>query len=57
MLSFYPGPSKVYPEVSRYLTMAYDEGMLSIPHRSDRFVQMSRSTVSLLRKKLNIPQE
>lgn len=57
MLSFYPGPAKVYPEVREYLTMAYDEGILSIPHRSDRFVQLSKSVVSLLRKKLNIPQD
>ena len=57
MLTFYPGPSKVYPEIRDYLTMAYDEGILSIPHRSDRFVQMSKNTVALLRKKLNIPQD
>ncbi|MFC6997662.1 aminotransferase class V-fold PLP-dependent enzyme [Rufibacter roseus] len=57
MLNFYPGPSKVYPEVRDYLVMAYDEGILSIPHRSDRFVQMMRDLVGLLRKKLNIPQD
>jgi phosphoserine aminotransferase len=57
MRSFYPGPSIVYPQVRNYLTSAYDEGILSIPHRSDRFVQMSRNTVGLLRKKLNIPQD
>jgi len=57
MLSFYPGPSKVYPEIRDYLTMAYDEGILSIPHRSDRFVQLSKNVVGLLRKKLNIPQD
>lgn len=37
--------------------MAYDEGLLSIPHRSERFVQMMRDLVGLLRKKLNIPQD
>lgn len=57
MLTFYPGPSKVYPEVRDYMAMAYDEGILSIPHRSDRFVQISKNTVALLRKKLNIPQD
>ncbi|WP_026462845.1 aminotransferase class V-fold PLP-dependent enzyme [Adhaeribacter aquaticus] len=57
MLTFYPGPAKVYPEVRDYLTMAYDEGILSIPHRSDRFVQLSKSLVTLLRKQLNIPQD
>ncbi|QHL87265.1 aminotransferase class V-fold PLP-dependent enzyme [Nibribacter ruber] len=57
MLNFYPGPSKVYPQVRDYLTMAYDEGILSIPHRSERFVLMMRDLVGLLRKKLNIPQD
>lgn len=57
MLNFYPGPSKVYPDVREYLAMAYDEGILSIPHRSERFVQMMRELVGLLRKKLNIPQD
>ena len=55
MLTFYPGPAKVYPEVRDYLTLAYDEGILSIPHRSDRFVQLTKNLVPLLRKKLNIP--
>ncbi|MFB9863977.1 alanine--glyoxylate aminotransferase family protein [Rufibacter immobilis] len=57
MFNFYPGPSKVYPEVRDYLTMAYDEGILSIPHRGERFVQMMRELVGLLRTKLNIPQD
>ncbi|AKQ46257.1 phosphoserine aminotransferase [Rufibacter radiotolerans] len=57
MLNFYPGPSKVYPEVRDYLTMAYDEGILSIPHRGERFVLMMRELVGLLRLKLNIPQD
>ena len=57
MLTFYPGPAKVYPEVRDYLTQAYDEDILSIPHRSDRFVHLTKSLVALLRKKLNIPQD
>ncbi|WP_192823616.1 aminotransferase class V-fold PLP-dependent enzyme [Rufibacter sp. LB8] len=57
MFNFYPGPSKVYPEVRDFMGMAYDEGILSIPHRSERFVQMMRELVGLLRTKLNIPQD
>ena len=57
MLNFYPGPSKVYPEVRTYLTDAYDEGMLGTPHRGEQFVQLSRATVGLLKRKLNIPQD
>lgn len=45
MLNFYPGPSKVYPEVRQYLLDAYDEGILHAPHRSEQFVQMSRAVV------------
>ncbi len=57
MLNFYPGPSKVYPEVRNYLVDAYDEGMLSTPHRGEQFVQMSRELVSLIKRRLNIPQD
>ncbi|MBA9075538.1 MULTISPECIES: aminotransferase class V-fold PLP-dependent enzyme [Rufibacter] len=57
MLNFYPGPSKVYPQIRDFMVMAYDEGLLSIPHRSERFVHMMRELVGLLRKKLNIPQD
>ncbi|QCR20936.1 aminotransferase class V-fold PLP-dependent enzyme [Pontibacter sp. SGAir0037] len=57
MLNFYPGPSKVYPEVRSYMVDAYDEGFLGTPHRGEQFVQLTRETVSLLKQKLNIPQD
>ncbi|WP_242927601.1 aminotransferase class V-fold PLP-dependent enzyme [Pontibacter vulgaris] len=57
MLNFYPGPSKVYPEVRTYLTDAYDEGMLGTPHRGEQFVQLSRAVVGSIKRKLNIPQD
>jgi phosphoserine aminotransferase len=57
MLHFYPGPSKVYPSVRDYLTTAYDEGILNVPHRGDAFVQLSKATIAAIRKKLNIPQD
>ena len=56
-LNFYPGPSKVYDQVKDYLTMAFDEGILGIQHRSEKFMEISKSTVALLKKKLNIPQD
>ncbi len=56
-LNFYPGPSKVYDQVKDYLALAYDEGILGIQHRSDKFVEISKNTVALLKKKLNIPQD
>ncbi|MFD2513633.1 aminotransferase class V-fold PLP-dependent enzyme [Pontibacter locisalis] len=57
MLNFYPGPSKVYPEIRNYLLDAYDEGILSTPHRGEQFVQMSRAVVGSIKRKLNIPQD
>ncbi|MBK0402126.1 aminotransferase class V-fold PLP-dependent enzyme [Adhaeribacter sp. BT258] len=57
MLNFYPGPSKVYPEVRQFLTDAYDGGIMNIPHRSETFMQLMRATVNSLKKKLNIPQD
>ncbi|GAB3829413.1 aminotransferase class V-fold PLP-dependent enzyme [Pontibacter rugosus] len=57
MLNFYPGPSKVYPEVRQYLVDAYDEGILSTPHRGEQFVHLSRTVVGSMKRKLNIPQD
>jgi phosphoserine aminotransferase len=57
MIYFYPGPSKLYPEVRQYLTDAYDSGILSMNHRSAEFVELSKSTIYLLKEKLQIPQD
>ena len=55
MITFYPGPSKVYPQVPRYVQEAYDEGVLSINHRSAEFVAMSARTVELVKERLRVP--
>ncbi len=55
MISFYPGPSKVYPQVRQYMLDAYDSGILSANHRSAAFMQLCEKTVALLHQKLNIP--
>lgn len=57
MLNFLPGPSKVYTSVRTYLQDAYDEGILSTPHRGEQFVQLSRAVVGSIKRKLNIPQD
>ncbi len=57
MLTFYPGPSKVYPQVKQYLSDAYDSGILSINHRSSEFMQLCQQTTQLLHQKLNIPAD
>ncbi len=55
-VSFYPGPSRVYPGVKRYLQDACTEGVVSINHRSEEFVNLCRQTVNLLKARLAIPE-
>lgn len=54
-LTFYPGPSQLYPEVEGYLQDAYQSGILSMNHRSTAFMDMLAHTLASLYEKLNIP--
>ena len=56
-MTFYPGPSKLYPQVADYLRDAYASGLLSANHRSPAFMELVRETVGLLHEKLAIPAE
>lgn len=55
MITFYPGPSKLYPEVQEYLLEAFQLGILSANHRSEQFMRMLEITLAELKTKLNIP--
>jgi len=55
-VTFFPGPSQVYEEVGSWMVDAQNEGVLSMSHRSPEFVTLMRKTVSLLKSKINIPQ-
>lgn len=57
MISFYPGPSRVHDEIPQYVRDAFDEGVLSINHRSNEFMSLSEDVISLLKKKLQIPAD
>ena len=57
MISFYPGPSKLDPHVGEYMKSALQKGILSVNHRSKEFISLSKETILLLKKKLNIPSE
>ncbi len=57
MTSFYPGPSQVYKNIPEYVQDAYDEGILSINHRSPASIQLVENTTSLLKKRLEVPRE
>lgn len=56
MISFYPGPSRIYDEVPKYVKEAHKQGILSMNHRSDEFMKMNERTIKLLKQKLNIPK-
>jgi len=57
MITFYPGPSKIYPQVEHYLSDAYKSGILSANHRSDIFMEMLKKTTDNLKYKLDIPAD
>lgn len=57
MISFYPGPSKVYPQVADYAAEAVRSGIVSLNHRSAGFMAIVKETVRLLHEKLAIPAD
>lgn len=57
MITFYPGPSKVYPQVGDYLQDAFTEGILSVNHRSAACMALVKEAIELLHQKLNIPKD
>lgn len=56
-MTFYPGPSKVYPQVVKYLQEAFAEGILSVNHRSEECMNITRGAIGGLHEKLNIPAD
>lgn len=57
MITFFPGPSKVYKQTGEFLQDAFQQGVLSISHRSDNFTSIARSAISLLKEKLHVPAD
>ena len=57
MTTFYPGPSKIYPDVANYAAEAVRSGVASLNHRSAGFMDIVRETVRLLHEKLDIPAD
>ena len=55
MISFYPGPSKIYSQIKDFMLEVCDSGILSLSHRSAEFVNLSKETIGILKEKLDIP--
>ncbi len=56
MITFYPGPSRLYPQIETYLGDAFHSGLLSMNHRSQPFMKMLSATITSLKEKLMIPE-
>ena len=57
MITFAPGPSKVYDALPHYMQDAYNQGILSANHRSGAFMQLYQETEQLMREKLHMPDD
>jgi len=57
MITFAPGPSKVYDALPKYMQDAYDQGILSANHRSGVFMHLYQETEQLMRDKLHMPDD
>jgi phosphoserine aminotransferase len=57
MISFYPGPSKVYPLVAEWAAEAVRSGVVSMNHRSPEFMAVTESAIRGLREKLALPAD
>lgn len=57
MITFAPGPSKVYDALPKYMQDAYNQGILSANHRSNAFMHLYQETEQLMREKLHMPDD
>lgn len=57
MITFAPGPSKVYELVPTYFNDAYAQGILSANHRSEVFMNLYKDTEDVLKGKLKVPAD
>lgn len=55
MITFYPGPSKIYPQVAEWAAEACRSGLVSMNHRSPEFMAITEGAIRGVRTKLNVP--
>jgi phosphoserine aminotransferase len=56
MITFAPGPSKVYDSLPKYFQEAFEKGILSANHRSAVFMSLYQETETLMKEKLHVPE-
>ena len=55
MINFYPGPSKIYPDVSKYFMEGLSSGLFSMNHRSNAFHELYSSFKNTVKSYFDIP--
>ncbi len=55
MINFYPGPSKIHPEYKKVVHDLLSNGLATYNHRSPEFMAGYKSTVAVLKQKLDVP--
>jgi len=56
MITFYPGPSKIYPQVADHAAEACRSGIVSMNHRSPEFMAITEGAIRAVRTYLNVPE-
>ncbi len=56
-LYFTIGPTQLYPTVKKHLYQAIDNELMSLSHRSSKFQEIYQSTVTSLKKLLNLTDD
>jgi phosphoserine aminotransferase len=56
-MNFYPGPSKLYPQVAAWVAEACQSGMVSMNHRSAAFMAVTEGAIRGVKTKLNVPAD
>ena len=57
MINFYPGPSKLYPQVQSFAADAFGLEILEQNHRSEAFMEMLKVCIEQTKQHLNIPED
>ena len=57
MTSLQPGPSEPEPKLGKYLQEAFEQGILSLGHRSARFSEIYNGVLRQFREKLYLPED
>jgi len=56
-ITFAPGPSQPYPRLKEFVDDAFNDGIISLSHRSDAFQSLYAATAENIKKLLDVPSD